>query len=255
VGNIVKFSSKLMRQVRSDTPDHEAICSLLAQIPELDAGLKQWLEVIPSTWTYSSFGASPTFIARRLSIAFPDWLSTYHSYPDPRIAAIWNHYRSARIFLHHISVIAFGRLIDVQHPDSEVFEGRRANSLAVLTSMVDEICASVPSALNQCVSITETTSPNPTPVGGYLLLWPIHVMKTRGFLDDRTRMFIDGVLNYIHHVLGINQAGNLVMLQDVGYLFKTRPRGSPTPPSTPPYGSELSNQQARRLDLRMIVED
>ncbi|KAF2488957.1 hypothetical protein BU16DRAFT_219249 [Lophium mytilinum] len=209
-----------MLRDHTQSPDPSRLRTLLQEVWEIEALLLQWRHDASIEWAYQTVFVSHKN-RRALPIAFPSWLDEFHVYPmcGHRTALIWNLFRSTRILIHHIAIciiLYFETFVSDDHVPPH------ATHLDVIRTSSDEICASVPFSLGQVNSSGTVKNPQPRPLGGYFLLWPLHLVRTRCADDRRKVSFINGVLSFINDGLGISHGKRIL-----DYRMSTPPSAIP----------------------------
>ncbi|OCK83194.1 hypothetical protein K432DRAFT_192747 [Lepidopterella palustris CBS 459.81] len=213
VTRVARLCASAMQVLRNpdSPPQAEDLDNMICDASILDGELVRWKENAPAEWVYYSVRVNSSQ-RRRFPQAFPSWLEDFQIYPDVRMALVWNFYRCVRIFLHHavlccLSRLAFSSDISSAPPSNErSFQPYEET----LNAMADEVCASIPFSLGQLESGINPNYSHPKPIGGYLLMWPLHTVKTRGQLSEEKTNFVNGVLKFIRDGLGINHAQSLL---------------------------------------------
>ncbi|KAK5281075.1 hypothetical protein LTR20_002464 [Exophiala xenobiotica] len=156
-------------------------------------------------------GLSPTFLPLIVNVGkgSSDILSEHYDvYEDIWTAAIVNNYRANHLLVHEalISQLAFLRVRYCQDPTELLkLEDQISRSRSTILSLIDAICASVPSLLHtKCAA------------AGVGLLWPLYVAaqispRTAPVLAA-TRVWIIGRLTKIDTDMGLHQAAMLAGL-------------------------------------------
>ncbi|KAF2802926.1 uncharacterized protein BDZ99DRAFT_177440 [Mytilinidion resinicola] len=202
------FTGIAMLRDHTKTPEPSRLRVLLQEVWEIDAMLLQWRHDTSLEWTYQS-----VFVPQKshwaLPIAFPSWLDEFHVYPlcGHRTALIWNLFRGTRILIHHLAICI------ILYFEAFVFDDRvssQATHRDIIRTYSDEICASVPFCLGQIDSNGIVKNPQPKPLGGYWLLWPLHLVRTRCPDDSKKVSFIDGVLSFMNDSLGISHGRRIL---------------------------------------------
>ncbi|KAK5474409.1 hypothetical protein LTR43_006403 [Exophiala xenobiotica] len=156
-------------------------------------------------------GLSPTFLPLIVTVGkgSSDILSEHYDvYEDTWTAAIVNNYRANHLLVHEalISQLAFLRVRYCQDPTELLkLEDQISRSRSTILSLINAICASVPSLLQtKCAA------------AGVGLLWPLYVAaqispRTAPVLAA-TRVWIIGRLTKIDTDMGLHQAAMLAGL-------------------------------------------
>lgn len=204
------YSVTLLTQSSLEQP-RESLESLLTRLESADASLVSWANNMPALWNCQTIAVPPSFRETHLKIAFPPWLRELHFYTDMRVCMIWNFYRAARMFVYH-SALRLAEIIENLTFDTEKLSIilRSQHYKRVLSKIADDICASIPFSLNQipCDSRRQERDlqPEPVPLGGYMLLWSLHALKSKVVLNEMISNYIDNVLRFIRDKFGIYQA-------------------------------------------------
>ncbi|KAI9751848.1 MAG: COPII subunit [Chaenotheca gracillima] len=204
------------------------VYEIIAQALDLDAEISKWPSAIPASWlpkTVATFDCDFESLNLDTSECFP---GNIDDYLDIWIGAIWNMYRSARIFINFF-ILRCCTWLDRSPArfDTELFK----NSRAIIQDIADDICASIPFYFGYGPSSPVPKRPRhtagteeddePAVLGGYLLCWPLSVLLIVGGLPPLQKRWVRGRLLHIGRVMGIAQA----VAFSEGFHFKDVPAG------------------------------
>lgn len=141
------------------------------------------------------------------------WPGKVDTYFDLYTSAIWNIYRSSRLFLVDLILKLSNALNDGRSPDAEH---------GVAASLIDGVLSSIPFHLVEDLHRFQhdiNTSPsikNPgRAVGGLLLMHSISIASHLGIVDDLTQKYLKRCLNWIAENMGIGQAAILARVSSI----------------------------------------
>lgn len=183
--------------------------SILYLLQLLKKGIS--IELDYQDWCESATGRYGYRVVRRNSSSLdPSAAKTphiqEHDYNDIWMAHIWNAFRGGRIHLHEVLL----HCIDLvcAHPIavvlSEDLAESREQSRSLVLEMVADICASTFFSIG---NTSGPASPGILPLGGYFLIWPLHVAINSCEIDSEMESLMKEKLGYISDVLGIRVAG------------------------------------------------
>jgi hypothetical protein len=194
-------------ELRASIKDHSiptapiAISSLLS----IDDQLLHWASELSSRWDHTI-----VFDSTQPDAIYEDCYAIYQTH---WIAGTWNIQRAARIFVQETILAELDKMtLIIQHqalPDRTTLKSlldQRTKSLAAISEMASEICASTPYLLGHDRPYDEQLN-NPIPAAcGYFLLPSLYLAGSTMGISTSMRMFALGRLRYIGYKLGIQQA-------------------------------------------------
>ena len=189
-------------------PTQQQLVQILHQGISLDVELQSWSERISEPYHYKELciASSPR---QPTSHLLPMQPSNVHVYNDIWVASLWNHYRFARIRLLETLVDCESRLDFPENLEMRLQESSISlrNWNETIIKMVDDICASVP-FLTGDIDVQGNLNGgfHGIALGGYYLLWPLHVASSAKSIGADQKAWIKGRLRHLGMVMGINQA-------------------------------------------------
>ena len=189
-------------------PTQQHLVQLLHQGISMDVELQSWSDSISEPYRYKelSIANAPR---QPTSNLLPMQPSNVHVYHDIWAASLWNHYRFARIRLLEILVDCESRLDFIENLEMRLQESSISlkNWNEAIIKMVDDICASVPFLMGDIdVQGNLNGGSGGIALGGYYLLWPLHVASSARTIGADQKAWIKGRLRHLGTVMGINQA-------------------------------------------------
>ena len=186
----------------------QRLVQLLHQGISMDVELQSWSDGLSGSYRYKelSIAEAPR---QQTSHLLPMQPTNVHVYHDIWVASLWNHYRFARIRLLETLVDCESRLdfpetLEMRLQESSI-SLRNWNETSV--KMVDDICASVPFLMGDVdVQGNLSRGSGGIALGGYYLLWPLHVASSTRIVGADQKAWIKGRLRHLGTVMGINQA-------------------------------------------------
>ncbi len=198
-------------ELRASIRDHSLVdpLTIIASLLDLDRVVVQWGAERSSDWDYHT-----VFDSSKSDHIYDDTYSVYRSY---WIAGMWNTQRTTRIFVQEAIIVQIDEMLS--QPQSAIttldLDSQRSRSLATISEMAFDICASVPYRLGHDRPSDELLS-NPAPaLSGYLMLPSLYLAGSTIGVPQSMRLYVLGRLRYIGHGLGIQQSLMLAaILQD-----------------------------------------
>lgn len=184
------------------------LVQLLHQGISMDAELQSWSDRMsePNRYKELSIADAPR---QRTPNPLPMQPSNVHVYHDIWVASLWNHYRFARIRLLETLVDCESRLGFLENLETRLQESSSSlrNWNEIIMKMVDDICASVPFLMGDIDAQGNLNrGSSGIALGGYYLLWPLHIASSARIIDADQKAWIKGRLRHLGTVMGINQA-------------------------------------------------
>lgn len=186
----------------------QRLVQVLHQGISMDAELQSWSDRMSEPYRYKELCIADG-PRQRTSNLLPMQPSNVHVYHDIWVASLWNHYRFARIRLLETLVDCESRLGSPGNPETRLQESSssRRNWNETIVKMVDDICASVPFLMGDIdVQGNLNRGSSGIALGGYSLLWPLHVASSARIIGADQKAWIKGRLRHLGTVMGINQA-------------------------------------------------
>lgn len=133
-----------------------------------------------------------------------------HSYKDIWVAHIWNAFRGSRIHLHEVLLHTIDLIC--AHASATLLSDdlykTTLQSRSIVDEMVTDICASISFSIGSADSAAASpASEGVVPLGGYFLIWPLHVAINSCEIGSVMELFMKEKLRYISDVLGIKVCG------------------------------------------------
>lgn len=201
------------------TPENAAkIQDLMNRAEVIEAGFQEWLANVPEEMVYRTVawmdavpGEDPG-----QSEVFPGKVDIY---TDLTMAAHWNMYRVARLFLSGIVIrCAAWQCAPVDYRTTPEYAS--ASRLGV--DMINDTVASIPYHLGWIgesgqfrtdahtgFACGEDGNGRAKVLGAYLMVWPLFTALCSDFTTDAQRKYITGRLNFMADNLGLSQAAVL----------------------------------------------
>ena len=188
--------------------NQQRLVQVLHQGISMDVELQSWNDNIPESYHYKelSIANAPH---QQTSNLLPMQPSNVHVYQDIWVASLWNHYRFARVRLLETLVDCESRLDFPENLEMRLQESSISlrNWNETIVKMVDDICASVPFLMGDIdVHGNLNRGSGGIALGGYYLLWPLHVASSAKIVGADQKAWIKGRLRHLGAVMGINQA-------------------------------------------------
>ncbi|KAL2830985.1 hypothetical protein BJY01DRAFT_260684 [Aspergillus pseudoustus] len=168
---------------------------LIAQALRLDAELASWAISLDPSWHYTTVTTDGNTNSTK-DIPLTPLDPEYHLYPHLVVAALWNHYRHARIVLHEM----LRPMCASKSPSTTIPETHHlllAQSRTITTQMLKEICASAPYFF---------TSDEKRYAAVVRLPWALFVAADCTEASEGTKGWIADVLERLAASTGVQQA-------------------------------------------------
>ncbi|KAL6722057.1 hypothetical protein ACLMJK_001162 [Lecanora helva] len=206
---LLASADELISQAISGQGSLSALSAVTAQGRQLDAQLAEWGANASGNFAYqilSPFAGS--CIGRRVSSQDGP---TVHLYSSFSMACLWNFHRCTRIMLNRCMThcVTESEKLDKSSPARTDMPTIQMQLTSLITSLIDDICASVPYLLgeiDQQGNLQRSTQNRA--VGGLLLIWPLRVAFDIGCAKPAQKVWIRRQLTYIKNIYGINGAVN-----------------------------------------------
>jgi hypothetical protein len=192
-------SQLLFESTTNDEDWDSRLVTLVKNANAIDLGYQNWINTYYSIqpWSYQTLSVC-------FAQAFPiDGI--VHIYHDLWVGNVWIGCYSRRahlneVLLHAISLLdSYNLSMQYQIPSKYIIE-----------NMVSNICASIPFMLGE---VDSTGQPVPEDsriaLGGYLLIWPIHVARWSTEIGSEMEAWMLQKLEDIDQKMGIRLAGNV----------------------------------------------
>ncbi|KAL2803352.1 hypothetical protein BJX63DRAFT_437005 [Aspergillus granulosus] len=173
------------------------IAPLITKALRLDADLASWAVSLEPAWRYTIVQHPPSHSHNRLPLTLHD--TEYHTYPNISAAALWNHYRYARIVLHEM-LLSLVSSVTNDIPEEEMPPETQQillQSSSLTQQLVKDVCASVPFFF---------TSDEARFTAVARLPWPLFVAADCTYASPYTRDWIVQVLDLLARSTGVQQA-------------------------------------------------
>ncbi|KAJ8059008.1 hypothetical protein OCU04_011988 [Sclerotinia nivalis] len=197
-----------LRATMSSFHDHSNAENIIKAALAIDSKLVEWAFTCPPE---SMFYKTLT-LRQRSEGVFSDY---YHIYDSIWAAALWNHYRCARILINEIVYV---QLTHLQYTQPELFvlgprnptfsDSQLETSTTTIIQLSHDICASVPFMLGYKEG-GEVSLSSAKAVSGNLLLWPLYTAACTAVVSDMMCHWVAGRLRVISDIMGIKQAAPL----------------------------------------------
>ena len=169
----------------------------------IDVQYQQWIESLPVPWRARSFHRPGT----NSNDAFPQYV-----YEDVYVAWASNNCRAARIHLHEVLLHCISLIEKHAHP--EIYfdaEETRIQSRAIISEMIEEICACTDFCLGDIDSVGNLAVTNyRMPLHGYLMIWTLWRAYVSVLEDSERSSWLRSKLEFISNGMG-NQAALAVL--------------------------------------------
>ena len=129
-----------------------------------------------------------------------------------RSMSMWMIYKSARIILHQTRIQCLTKIstpiIQVSNnPVDESSIKSNIRSCDIIREMIDAIFSAVPALTGAFDKSTQTADvKGPKNIGGYYLLWPLHIIADCQFTSKQQKRIARDTLRYIGSAMGLNHA-------------------------------------------------
>ncbi len=186
----------------------QRLVQLLHQGISMDVELQSWSDRMSEPYRYKELSIADAPRQQTTNL-LPMQPTNVHVYHDIWVAALWNHYRFARIRLLETLVDCESRLDFSENLEMRLQESSISlrNWNGTIIKMVDDICASVPFLMGDIdVQGNLKRGSSGIALGGYYLLWPLHIASSVRIIGADQKAWIKGRLRHLGTVMGINQA-------------------------------------------------
>ncbi|EDN99872.1 hypothetical protein SS1G_02730 [Sclerotinia sclerotiorum 1980 UF-70] len=197
-----------LRATMSSFHDHSNAENIIKAALTIDSKLVEWAFICPPE---SMFYKTLT-VRQRSEGIFSDY---YHIYDSIWAAALWNHYRCARILINEVVYVQLTHLkytkpeLFVSEPRNPTFsDSQLETSTTTIIQLSHDICASVPFMLGYKEG-GEVALDSAKAVSGNLLLWPLYTAACTAAVSDMMCHWVAGRLRVISDIMGIKQAAPL----------------------------------------------
>ncbi|KAL9093039.1 MAG: hypothetical protein Q9165_004177 [Trypethelium subeluteriae] len=165
---------------------------------DLDRDITSFMRSLPSVWRYTSFPNDATGTTLPKNI---------HVHEDLFTAACWNAWRCMRIRLVQV-LLAIAELVG---EDSRDLNSQFMTWQRILTELADDVCSTTPFLLGEIdgQGVPRGTAKG-VALGGYILLYPLHMVLATKELPESYYRFVESKLTYIANIMGIEQA-NIIL--------------------------------------------
>lgn len=202
IANDLLDSVSQLCELRASIKDRSLINppTIITSLLNLDAAVVKWAAERASRWDYST-----VFDSTKPDLIYDDSYSVYSTY---WIAGTWNIQRGTRVFVQEAILAQINALLTKPQSTTTtlLLLSQRSRSLATISELASDICASVPYLLGHDKPYHEQIS-NPAPaVCGYFLVTSLYLAGSTIGVPRSMRFYVLGRLKYIGHVLGIQQS-------------------------------------------------
>lgn len=192
----------------SQLPAQQRLKEVLGEAISMDSKLQSWNYNLSEPYRYMELSIAETPFQQQPNL-LPMQPKNVHVYHDIWMASLWNHYRFVRIRLLQTLTDCESRLNLTERPEAQMY-GSNTNRTTwedTLVKMVDDICASVPFLMGDIDAQGNLKrGSGGIALGGYFLLWPLHIASSVKIISMEQREWIRGRLRHLGTVMGINQA-------------------------------------------------
>jgi hypothetical protein len=179
----------------------------------LDAEMEAWATRVPADFRYETF-TLPAESHDQMSSVFGTYGGKYHIYKDLVSCALWNNWRTARMVLHEIILDSCELQTQASHdamPSTQPFgySNLAIRTRGLLTSMIEELCASVPYHFGISETLSPIDSVNTNGIGiaaGHILFWPLFEAADCEVASPKLKNWAIMCLEKVGHGMGISQA-------------------------------------------------
>jgi len=171
---------------------------------DLEQEMHRWIDVVSEALHYRSFLPSHPSLNTDLSTSH-HYPQTVYTFNNIRAATGWNVVWCGRIYLLQ-SMLEYRNGLTAQESQESALPSKSEISHN-LQDTVDNVCATVPFLLGEVDSHGAlNTESRPRALGGYYLVWPLHVAGSVRCLSFAQEAWIANRLMHIGNVFGIKQA-------------------------------------------------
>lgn len=194
----------------------------------LDTEMEAWASRVPSDCRYETFNL-PAEGYKQMGSVFGTYGNKYHTYNNLISCALWNNWRIARIVLHEI-ILDNCELQIEEDDDARPSKKPIGNSTMatksreLVTSMIEDVCASVPYHFGISQKPSRIDSFNMSGIGiaaGHILLWPLFEAADCRVTSPHLRSWAAMCLEKVGHGMGMSQALAMAELLRVGTGART----------------------------------
>ena len=182
ISTICQRAKQVLISLNAGNLSYTQLIELIDEMLCLDEASAQWRQ--RPEWSYKKLNRRDIEGDQEVVSQFPE---TVEIHPDVWMAYEWNYHRTGRIILHQqlLACIRKGLLIPTSQrpPDSETkLSAWEKSSVSTIHNLANGVLSSVPQSfgdvdhLGRCLS-TRLDPPRCQAIGGYLLLWPMKIMK------------------------------------------------------------------------------
>ena len=192
----------------TEQSNQQRLIQLLHQGISMDVELQSWSDGLSDAYHYKELCVAYA-PQQQTSHVLPMQPNNVHVYHDIWVASLWNHYRFARIRLLETLMDCESRLDYSENLEMRLQESSIGvqSSNETIVKMIDDICASVPFLMGDIdVEGNLNRGSGGIALGGYYLLWPLHVASSTKTIGADQKAWIKGRLRHLGTVMGINQA-------------------------------------------------
>lgn len=205
---IATETDKILQQDCLNVESIKSLSSLFQSGSLLNNGLQTWEDQTFELYGYQSFDVAQ-FLPTGTPLA-TEGATITHVYTSLSIGAMWNFYRTTRIFLLRclIRCLAGGEEHDLA---TTMSRESITPIVAQIQVLADNVCASVSYMLGEIDQEAKLRDIGQSKaVGGLFLLWPLGTLLFLEYLPPEQIAWVKKRLIYIRNVLGIQQAMSIV---------------------------------------------
>ncbi|CAM1502040.1 Fc.00g040240.m01.CDS01 [Cosmosporella sp. VM-42] len=182
ISTICQRARRVLNCLNTKGLPFEQLVELIDEMLRLDEKAAEWRQ--RPEWAYRTLHARDIEGDQEVISQFPE---TVELHPDVWMAYEWNYHRTGRVILHQQLLACIRKALlmpsSQRPPDLETkLLAWEASSLSAIHNLVTGVLSSVPQTfgdidnLGRCPS-TRSNPPRCQAIGGYLLLWPMKVIK------------------------------------------------------------------------------
>ena len=217
ISNVVMEADYILQQKRLSADSLGSLLSLIQTGISLNEKIQAWDHQTHGVYAYKKIDVAQLWPANSpFASAGP---TVAHVYNTISIGALWNGYRTTRIYLLRCLIRSAWRLAREAGDSSEEAMVHRESITRMrrqIQSLADDLCACVPYMLGEIdqEGVVAQNLPNYSSkaVGGVFLLWPLGSLLPLDFLPREQVVWVQERLLYIHNALGIQQAMAIVRI-------------------------------------------
>ncbi|KAK0702267.1 hypothetical protein B0H67DRAFT_650318 [Lasiosphaeris hirsuta] len=190
IGETCKRAQALLGLIDTGGMSAPAIIDTVRELRSLDQETATWRQT--SEWCFTSIKLSdrPDLIPATRGVT-----NTIQVHSDVWMAYEWNYHRTARIiFLQQLLECSEAALQmpELEDSDGQMLRNTISDCTSTIRKLADEVFATVPQTFGDINHMGHGQSENSSPgrcraIGGYLLLWPVRIIKGERFATTRAQ--------------------------------------------------------------------